>query len=226
MITNNINGKFYIGQSRNIFGRWSKHIREAFEKPYDNSILHKAIRKYNISCFQFKILELCDESKLNEMERFYIDLYEATKDNYNILDGGSGCIHKGSKNHNSKLKEEDVYNIREQYKDLKTWKEVYEKYKNIISKNTFKDVWIGKTWKHIHMDVYNDEIKLKQRNNYDKIQSHKWMQKLSNEDIIKIRTFKKDGFKPKYVYENYYKHINRNTFNDVWYYHTFKYIIL
>ena len=45
---------------------------------------------------------------------------------------------------------EDVYYIREQYKSLKNWREVYENYKNIISQNTFKDVWVGKTWKHIH----------------------------------------------------------------------------
>lgn len=226
MITNNIGGKIYVGQSKNIFARWSKHIREAFTEPFDNSILHKAIRKYDISCFQFKILELCSEDELDKKERFYIDLYEATKDNYNILDGGSGASFKGISNHNSKLKDEDVYNIREQYKNLKTWKEVFEQYKNTISQNTFKDVWIGKTWQHIHMDVYDEEIKLKQRNNYDRVQSHKWMQKLSDEDILKIRTFKNEGFKPKYIYDNYYSHINRNTFNDIWYYHTFKHIVV
>ena len=226
MIINNINEKIYIGQSKNIFARWSKHIRESFNKPNDNSILHKAIRKYNISCFQFKILELCNEAELDEKERFYINLYEATKDNYNILDGGTGCATKGSKNHNSKLKEIDVYDIREQYKNLKNWKEVFEKYQNVVSQNTFKDVWVGKTWQHIHMDVYDRATKLKQRNNYDKIKSHKWAQKLSDEDILKIRTLKNQGFKPKYIYDNDYNHINRNTFNDIWYYHTFKHLII
>lgn len=226
MITNNIGGKVYVGQSKNIFARWSKHIREAFQEPYDNSILHKAIRKYDISCFQFKILELCSEDELDEKEKFYINLYEATKDNYNILDGGGCTSFKGVSNHNSKLKDEDVYDIREQYKNLKTWKEVFEQYKNIISQNTFKDVWTGKTWQHIHMDVYNEETKLKQRNNYDRVQSHKWIQKLSDEDILKIRILKDEGFKPKYIYDNYYNHVNRNTFNDIWYYHTFKHIIV
>lgn len=226
MITNNIGGKIYIGQSKNIFTRWAEHIREAFKKPYDNSILHKAIRKYDISCFQFKILELCNESELDEKEKFYINLYEATKDNYNILEGGGGGVPKGVKNHNSKLKDEDVYNIREQYKRLITRREVFEQYKDIISESTFKDIWIGKTWRHVHMDVYTEETKLQQRNNYDRIQSHKWMQKLSDEDILNIRTLKNNGLKPKYVYDNYYNYINRNTFNDIWYYHTFKYITI
>lgn len=224
MITNNIGGKIYIGQSKNIFARWSEHIRESFNEPYDNSILHKAIRKYDISCFQFKILELCDESELNEKERFYIKLYEATKDNYNILEGGGGGIAKGCRNHNSKLTEDDVYNIREQYKNLKTRKEVYEKYKTIITQNTFRDIWIGKTWQHVHMDVYDAETKLKQRNNYDTVKSHKWMQKLSDEDILNIRQLKQQGLKPKYIYDKYYSHINRSTFNDAWYCHTFKHI--
>ena len=224
MITNNIGGKIYIGQSKNIFARWSKHLRESFNKPLDNSILHKAMRKYDISCFQFKILELCDETELDEKEKFYIKLYDATTDNYNILEGGSGCAANGCKNHNSKLKEDDVYKIREQYKNLKTWKEAFEEYKDIVSQNTFKDVWTGKTWGHVHMDVYDEETKLKQRNNYDRIKSHKWIQKLSDEDILNIRRYRQQGIKPKYVYDTYYSHINRNTFNDIWYYHTFKHL--
>lgn len=224
MITNNIGGKIYIGQSKNIFARWSQHLRESFNKPLDNSILHKAMRKYDVSCFQFKILELCDETELDEKEKFYIKLYDATTDNYNILEGGSGCAANGCKNHNSKLKEDDVYKIREQYKSLRTWKEAFEEYKDIVSKNTFKDVWTGKTWRHVHMDVYDEETKLKQRNNYDRIKSHKWIQKLSDEDILNIRRYRQQGIKPKYVYNTYYSHINRNTFNDIWYYNTFKHL--
>ena len=74
------------------------------------------------------------------------------------------------------------------------------------------------------MDVYDAETKLKQRNNYDRIQSHKWIQKISDEDILNIRQLRQQGLKPKDVYDKYYSHINRNTFNDVWYYHTFKHI--
>lgn len=229
MIVNNINGKIYIGQSKNVFTRWSEHYRKAMlNKKDDTSVLHKAIRKYGIECFWFKVLELCDEQELDEKERFYISLYQSDifHNNYNVLGGGGGGTAKGSKNHNSKLTEEDVYDIREQYKDLITWREVYKKYKDVVSENTFKDVWTGKTWSHVHMDVYTEETKLKQRNNYDRIKSHKWMQKLSDEDIIFIRKLRAKGYKPNNVYSQYYSNINRNTFNDVWYYHTFKHLTI
>lgn len=229
MIINNINGNMYIGQSKNVFTRWNKHYKDAMlNKPNDNSILHKAIRKYGIKCFYFKILELCEEKDLDLKEKFYISLYQTEEKygNYNILPGGSGGYGSGSKNHNSKLKESDVYEIREQYKELKNWKDAYEKYKDIVSINTFKDVWVGKTWKQIHYDVYTKENKLKQRNNYDRIKSHKWRQVLSDEEIIFIRKMRKKGLKPKYVYDTYFSTINRNTFNDIWYYHTFKHLIV
>lgn len=224
MIMNNISGKIYIGQSKNVFSRWSKHIRESYIKPYDNSILHNAIRKYNISCFWFKILELCDESELDEKEKFYIGLYEATKDNYNISPGGTGGSLSGSKNHNSKLTEDEVYTIRERYKNIERKLEVYNDYKDKLTINTFNDIWTGKTWNHIHMDVYTKENKLKQRKNYDTVKSHEHIRVVSDSDVLKIREFKLKKLKPKHVYETYYNHLNRNTFNDIWYYHTFKHI--
>lgn len=227
MIVNNINGNMYIGQSKNVFTRWNKHYKEAMlNRTNDNSILHKAIRKYGIKCFWFKILELCHEDELDEKEKFYISLYQTNTDygHYNILDGGTGCAVKGSKNHNSKLTETNVYDIREGYAKIMNWRDVYERYKNVISENTFKDVWHGKTWKHVHYDVYTQENKIKQRNNYDRIQSHKWMQILSDEEILFIRKMRIEGNKPKEVYNKYFYNISRNTFNDVWYNNTFKYL--
>lgn len=226
MITHNVGGEYYIGQSKNIFSRWSEHFRHA-EANKSNSILYKAIKKYGITAFSFKILELCNENELDEKEKFYIALYESTKYfNYNIQEGGVGGSSPGSKNHNSKLTEDEVYDIRESYKNLETKQATFDRYKNKVSKNTFADVWTGKTWQHVHMDVYDEETKLKQRNNYDKVRSHKWMQKLSDEDILKIRLLRKKKFKPQHVYVQYYSHINRSTFNDIWYYHTFKHLIV
>jgi group I intron endonuclease len=225
MIIHNVGGEYYIGQSKNIFSRWSEHFRHS-KTNAENSILYKAIQKYGITAFQFKILELCDESELDEKEKFYIALYESTKNhNYNIQSGGTGGSSIGINNGNSKLTDEDVFNIRERYKQLKRKKDVYQDYQHLISINTFSDVWIGKTWKHIHMDVYTEDIKRQQRNNYDRIKSHKYFQILSDDDILKIRQYKKEGQKPNQVYLKYYPNINRNTFNDVWYNHTFKHII-
>lgn len=227
MITNKINNKIYIGQSKSVFTRWSKHYKEAMlDRPNDSSILHKAIRKYGIENFEFRVLELCDKDSLDDKEKYYISLYKSTtdNDNYNIYQGGAGGGSIGSKNHNSKLTEDEVFYIREQYKNLKNWQEVYKEYENLISQNTFKDVWHGKTWKHVHVDVYTNETKLKQRNNYDKIKSHKWMQILSDDEIIFIRNMRLKGHKRGDIHDKYFSNLNINTFNDIWYNHTFKHL--
>lgn len=226
IIKNNINNKVYVGQSNNVFFRWNEHYRSSLlNKKVDNNILHKAIRKYGIENFTFQVLELCDNSLLDEKEKYYIKLYNAdAHENYNIYPGGKGGNLKGELNPNSKLTDKDVYNIREDYKNLKTQRKTYQKYKNIVSINTFKDVWNGKTWKHIHMDVYTEDNKKKQRNNYDKIKSHESSRKLTDEQILFIRKKRKEGFKPNEVYDKYFNNINRNTFNDAWYYNTFKHL--
>lgn len=227
LIMNNVGESLYVGQSKNVFSRWREHYKEAMaNKENDNSILHKAIRKHGINSFWFKVIEICNEDELDEKERFYIQLYEANcaYGNYNIKPGGSGGVSIGSRNHNSKLTEKDVFNIREAYGKLERWRDVYARYSTIIGESTFKDIWTGKTWKHVHMDVYTEEIKNKQRNNYDKIESHKSFQVVTDDEIRQIREMKRNGKKPRYVYNDYFSHINRNTFNDVWYGHTFKHI--
>lgn len=54
-ITNLTNNKVYIGQSKNIEERWSNHRKDSFNiKDVEyNSPLHRAIRKYGLSNFEF-----------------------------------------------------------------------------------------------------------------------------------------------------------------------------
>lgn len=70
-ITNIVNGKFYIGSSKEISKRWGCH-----RKAKRNMIIHNAIRKYGIENFVFEILECCKEEQLIEREQFYYDLLE------------------------------------------------------------------------------------------------------------------------------------------------------
>lgn len=231
-ITNKINAKAYIGKSKNICVRWNEHYLMSCNKnlkhiEQDTSIIHKAIRKYGIENFVFEVLTLCDATSLDDEEKYFISYYNTIQPNgYNIQSGGDGGLEMhGSDNPNSKLNEAMVYDIREKYGQIIQKLIVYEDYKNIISINTFNDIWQGKTWKHIHMDVYTDENKKRQKNNYDKIANHKHFQVLSDEDILKIRDCKNDGLTKRFVHDTYYPDININTFSDIWYGNTFKHII-
>ena len=49
--------------------------------------LYKAMQEYGIECFSFELLEQCELEKLNEKERYFIDLYSASTLGYNSNKG-------------------------------------------------------------------------------------------------------------------------------------------
>lgn len=80
-ITNNINGKYYIG----------KHITENLNDGYMGSgkLIKKAIEKYGIKNFTKTILHNCkDEKEMNIIENLLINLDD--KNIYNLQPGGIG----------------------------------------------------------------------------------------------------------------------------------------
>ena len=85
LITNNINGKIYIG----------KHSTDNIDDSYMGSgiLIKKAIQKYGIENFTKEYLAFCDtEEKLNWLEKFYIKKYKAREVGYNLTDGGDGSL--------------------------------------------------------------------------------------------------------------------------------------
>lgn len=94
-ITNTVNGKIYIGQTRNrVQTRWTNHVtcaKNQTHKDY-NIPFHNAIRKYGRSAFQVDIIEECDNSLLNDRETYWIAQFQSNdKDKgYNLSFGGSG----------------------------------------------------------------------------------------------------------------------------------------
>ena len=91
IITNQVNGKAYIGQAVDIRHRFYNHRCDAFnpnDKKY-NYPLYKAFRKYGLKNFSFEILEECDRSELNEKEIYYIAKYNSYYNGYNQTKGGN-----------------------------------------------------------------------------------------------------------------------------------------
>lgn len=96
-IENLVNGKVYIGQSVDIYKRWTEHkcsCKNENGVEY-NKILYKSFRKYGIDNFSFEILEECLEGELNEKEIYYISLYRSyvhweNSNGYNLTIGGDG----------------------------------------------------------------------------------------------------------------------------------------
>jgi hypothetical protein len=88
-ITNAINGKVYIGQTkRKLVTRWNQHkaaICSSLDFP-----LYRAFRKHGIENFQIECIRECTCEELNELEKHWIAFYNAYEKGYNGNRGGNG----------------------------------------------------------------------------------------------------------------------------------------
>lgn len=89
-ITNQINGKCYIGQSCNTEQRFKEHIRassfarhESYDKP-----LASAMRKYGVHNFEFEVLGYFEDYNNKEIEMIALYNSLVTGHGYNISEGG------------------------------------------------------------------------------------------------------------------------------------------
>ena len=89
-ITNTVNGKMYIGQTRrSIEERWKQHIRSSFsDSSFDKGPFHLAIKKYGVDTFKVEQIEECNNEELNDRETYWIEYFDARHKGYNITTGG------------------------------------------------------------------------------------------------------------------------------------------
>ena len=91
-IINTYNNKTYIGQSIDIYKRWTGHRRELRNQEHGNIYLQRAWNKYGESAFQFKIIEKCVPEMLNSLEISYIEQFDSFNNGYNLTLGGDGNL--------------------------------------------------------------------------------------------------------------------------------------
>lgn len=72
-ITNQINGKRYIGSAVNLADRWCLHLIQMRRGTHHNSHLQKAFDKYGERAFAVAILEKIEPEMLIEREQYYLD---------------------------------------------------------------------------------------------------------------------------------------------------------
>lgn len=98
MVQNQVNGKFYVGQSKEPMTRWCRHqyLSERIKKGAklgDSCIqvIHLAIAKYGVENFRFKILEEVDTLEgANIREGYWEQHYDSLVPNgYNVAPGGN-----------------------------------------------------------------------------------------------------------------------------------------
>lgn len=88
-ITNDINGKIYIGKTmRSIQERFREHCRDYTKRDMENRPLYRAMQKYGIEHFHIELLEETDNPE--ERECFWIEEKGSFKYGYNATVGGDG----------------------------------------------------------------------------------------------------------------------------------------
>lgn len=91
-ITNNINGKIYIGKTTtSINQRFNRHVKSSQND--SNLYIHNAIRKYGETNFTIEEIDFTDNLKdLSTKEKYWIEYYKSyDKDiGYNLTKGGEG----------------------------------------------------------------------------------------------------------------------------------------
>ena len=86
-IWNEENNKLYIGQtSVGIKARWSSHLKNYLT---NNAVIYRAMRKYGAGIFHIEQIEECDNSILDELEKYWIEYYDSYKNGYNSTPGGT-----------------------------------------------------------------------------------------------------------------------------------------
>lgn len=234
---NKINGKVYIGQSVDIRQRQYTHKSCAFnERASDyNSQFHQAIRKYGFENFDFEIIaelqpEEYTKETLNNLEIFFIKMYDSFHNGYNASPGGELVDREtriGSRNGRAKLTEEDVKYIRECYNAHIPFREVYAEYQDKISKRGLQKIWWFDNWKNIYPEYHTEENKYwhshQAKANASEIASQN-QRVFSDEEVRQMRYDYDNGMTPKEVWKKHapdrawstvYNVITRQTYKDI-----------
>jgi group I intron endonuclease len=150
--TNNINGKSYIGQTKNKLKKRQREHLEYSRKKNVKTLFGKSIKRYGFDNFTWEILEKCNTQKeLNLAEIWYIKHFNTLniKNGYNMTLGsiGGNCgnqFTKLSKNERSKIHYLNKMKNEERENHLNKYNRKENHYtKRCMSKEEF-DEWIIK----------------------------------------------------------------------------------
>jgi len=107
-ITNQINGKKYVGRTNNsIENRFSQHKRARFNNDRKKHPIYHAIKKYGKENFEIELLEKTEFG--SERETYWISKLDTYRSGYNATIGGEGT------NRVDKKKEEKIIRLYQQY---------------------------------------------------------------------------------------------------------------
>lgn len=90
VITNMVNGKLYIGQTRQTLAHRKGEHRYRLDLGERDHKLYRAFRKYGFENFRFEVLMHCGKEDLDSLEVFFIRAFNSFHRGYNMTCGGDG----------------------------------------------------------------------------------------------------------------------------------------
>lgn len=90
-ITDMTNNKIYIGQSVDIAERWKQHLKRGCGAEVGTISGSKLYNAMMVNClwnFKFEVLQECDKSELNKLEKHWINYFDSVEYGYNMKAGG------------------------------------------------------------------------------------------------------------------------------------------
>ena len=112
VITNQLNGKQYVGKTlNNPTQRFKQHCRDSKKERCNKRPLYDAMNKYGIDNFSISIIEECSDIEVNEKEIYWINKLNTYSNGYNATKGGDG---------RSYLDYDLIVNLYKQYQNIQT----------------------------------------------------------------------------------------------------------
>lgn len=151
------NSKTYIGSAVNLSRRFSIHKRDLKNTTHHSKPLQNHVNKYGLDDLIFLVVEYVKIDDLISREQYYLD-NENPK--FNVCKVAGTCLgikhdtsktkhQKGENKPNSKLKESDIFEIRELIKNKVKFDLIQKKYK--VSKDLLHGIKSGTYWKYLNL---------------------------------------------------------------------------
>lgn len=214
-ITNQINGKMYIGITNNAKKRWYNHCCNYI------SPIGRAIQKYGKENFKFE--ELFTGLTIEEAEKKEIQLISELKtlvseNGYNIAIGGSYGYKipgqsVGEKNSNHILTEDQVKYIKN-HRNLPQY-QLFDEFSEIISYEQFKKIYRDECWKEIVPEVEQYPYNLEFSCQFTQT-------KFDLGDILRMRELYEQGVAPGEAYKEFQDKADIQSFGGAYRGDTFK----
>lgn len=208
-ILNTVNGKRYIGITFSWRDRKYRHKYELNNNRHYNDHLQNAWNYYQSEAFEFNILIYTNKDRALWWEKHFINKFNSNNRDcgYNILSKGdvSDLEAKGSSIGTSRLKEDDVIEIKKLILNGKSNTEIASNYQ--VGRDTISKIRTNEQWTHVKPEGYNpNEVP-------GSLENNRINNKLTTKDVEKIKVLLTKGTTCKEISSKF--NVSAKTIGDI-----------